>query len=101
MSRVSLYAHFPAHPQLLKALSERVVSSGAEAIAAATAGSGEPAEALDKPSEAAWGKLDRNLRPSTVGRGAHAAAGRSTRPSPTSDALTAVTSTIHSAFRSQ
>jgi AcrR family transcriptional regulator len=61
VSRVTLYAHFPARPQVLQALAERVVSSGAEAIAAANPGSGEPAEALDRLIEAGWGKLDRNL----------------------------------------
>jgi AcrR family transcriptional regulator len=62
VSRVTLYAHFPTRPEVLEAVAERVVSSGAEAIADADAGSGEPAEALDRVIEAAWGKLDRNLQ---------------------------------------
>jgi AcrR family transcriptional regulator len=62
VSRVTLYAHFPTRTQVLEAVAERVVGSGAEAIAAANLGSGEPAEALDRLIQAAWGKLDRNLR---------------------------------------
>jgi TetR/AcrR family transcriptional regulator, mexCD-oprJ operon repressor len=62
VSRVTLYAHFPTRPQLLEAVAERVVSSGADAIATANPGSGEPAEALDRLIEGGWEKLDRNLR---------------------------------------
>ena len=62
VSRVTLYSHFATRPQVLEAVAERVVGSGAEAIAAANLGSGDPAEALDRLIEAAWGKLDRNLQ---------------------------------------
>jgi TetR/AcrR family transcriptional regulator, mexCD-oprJ operon repressor len=68
VSRVTLYAHFPTRPQLLEALAERVIGSAAEAIAAAHPGSGQPAEALDRLIEAAWGKLDRNLQLVAAGR---------------------------------
>jgi AcrR family transcriptional regulator len=62
VSRVTLYSHFPTRPALLEAVAQRVLAQGAEAIAAARPASGEPAEALDRLIEAAWGKLDRNLQ---------------------------------------
>jgi TetR/AcrR family transcriptional repressor of mexCD-oprJ operon len=68
VSRVTLYAHFPTRPQVLEAVAERAVSSAAEAIGAANPASGEPAEALDRVIETAWGKLDRNLQLVAAGR---------------------------------
>jgi AcrR family transcriptional regulator len=61
VSRVTLYSHFPTRFALLEALAERVICRGAAAIAAATPASGDPADALDRLIEAAWGKLDRHL----------------------------------------
>jgi TetR/AcrR family transcriptional regulator, mexCD-oprJ operon repressor len=61
VSRVTLYAHFPTRTAVLEAVAERVIAEGAEAIAAAGTGAGEPAAALDRLIDAAWGKLDRNL----------------------------------------
>lgn len=68
VSRVTLYSHFPTRQELLEAVAERAVSRGAEAIAAAKLTSGEPAEALNRLIEAAWGKLDRNLELFATGR---------------------------------
>ncbi len=68
VSRVTLYSHFPTRPALLEAVAHRVVGRGAEAIAAAEPASGEPAEALSRLIEAAWGKLDRNLQLFAVSR---------------------------------
>jgi AcrR family transcriptional regulator len=68
VSRVTVYSHFPTRPALLEALAERVIGRAAQAIAAANPASGDPADALDRLIEAAWGKLDRNLQLFTVGR---------------------------------
>jgi len=68
VSRVTLYSHFPTRPALLEAVAQRAVGRGAEAIAAAKPGTGEPAEALDRLIEAAWGKLDRDLSLLAAGR---------------------------------
>jgi TetR/AcrR family transcriptional regulator, mexCD-oprJ operon repressor len=62
VSRVTLYAHFPTRPALLEAVAERVIGRSAEAIAAANPASGDPAEALNRLIEAAWGTLAGNLR---------------------------------------
>jgi TetR/AcrR family transcriptional regulator, mexCD-oprJ operon repressor len=68
VSRVTVYSHFPTRLALLEALAERVVGRGAEAIAAANPATGDPADALDRLIEAAWGKLDRSLQLFAVGR---------------------------------
>lgn len=70
VSRVTLYSHFPTRPALLEAVAERVISRGADAIAAANPASGDPTDALDRLIEAAWGKLDRNLQLFAAGRAA-------------------------------
>jgi AcrR family transcriptional regulator len=62
VSRVTLYSHFPTRAALLEAIAQRVVSRGADAIAAARPASGDPADALDRLIEAAWGKLDPHLQ---------------------------------------
>jgi AcrR family transcriptional regulator len=68
VSRVTLYSHFPTRQELLEAVAGRAVSRGAEAIAEAELASGEPADALSRLIEAAWGKLDRNLHLFAAGR---------------------------------
>jgi TetR/AcrR family transcriptional regulator, mexCD-oprJ operon repressor len=68
VSRVTLYAHFPTRVALLEAVAERVISRGAKAIAAANPTRGEPAAALERLIEAAWGKLDRDRQLFAVGR---------------------------------
>jgi AcrR family transcriptional regulator len=68
VSRVTLYSHFPTRPALLEAVAQRIISQGAEAIAAANPATGDPAEALERLIEAAWGKLDRNLQLFAAGR---------------------------------
>jgi AcrR family transcriptional regulator len=68
VSRVTLYSHFPTRPALFEAVAQRAVAHAADAIATAEPASGEPAQALDRLIEAAWGKLDRNLQLFAAGR---------------------------------
>jgi AcrR family transcriptional regulator len=70
VSRVTLYSHFPTRPALLEAVAQRVIRRAAEAIAAADPTSGDPADALDRLIEAAWGKLDTHLQLFAAGRAA-------------------------------
>ena len=62
------YSHFPTRPALLEAVAQRVIGRGADAIAACDPAAGEPADALERLIDAAWGKLDRNLVLFSVGR---------------------------------
>jgi TetR/AcrR family transcriptional regulator, mexCD-oprJ operon repressor len=68
VSRVTLYSHFPTRPALIDAVARRVIARAAEAIAAAEPASGEPADALDRLVEGAWGTLDRHLPLFALGR---------------------------------
>lgn len=62
VSRVTLYSHFPTRSALLEAGAERAVRRGAEAIASAELQSGDAGDALARLVQAAWGKLENNIR---------------------------------------
>ncbi len=59
LSRVTVYAHFPAREDLLKAVAERAVRLAAVDLAAARLDEGSATEALDRVVTLSWQVLDR------------------------------------------
>jgi AcrR family transcriptional regulator len=60
VSRVTVYAHFPALGQLIEAVVERAVRRAWVALHGAEPDRGSPVEALDRVIAAGWRELDRN-----------------------------------------
>jgi TetR/AcrR family transcriptional regulator, mexCD-oprJ operon repressor len=60
VSRVTVYAHFPALGQLIEAVVERAVRRAWAALEAAEPDRGSPVEALERVVAAGWRELDRN-----------------------------------------
>lgn len=59
LSRVTVYAHFPAREDLLKAVAERAVRLATVEVKAARLDEGSAAEALDRVVTLSWRVLDR------------------------------------------
>src|ERR671931_187183 len=58
VSRVTVYAHFPALGELIEAVVERAVRRARHALEAAEPDRGPPVEALERVVAAGWRELD-------------------------------------------
>jgi TetR/AcrR family transcriptional regulator, mexCD-oprJ operon repressor len=57
--RATIYVHFPTRDSLIEAVTERAISEATQVIQAAEPGRGDPADALQRVTAAAWGALGR------------------------------------------